>query len=142
MSEQNTNLEIALRYIEFFNKPQGSAEELAVFLSQQVHWQEMPNLFAPTGRTNGYDQMLTNFERGSQAVSPQHYEVGQAVAQGEWVVLQLNWSGTVIDALGPFAAGTKLTAQIASFLQFQEGRIITQLDYPCYPPLAKPNTSS
>lgn len=134
MSETETLLDLARRYIEFFNNPAGTPEELGEFLSPDIVWQEMPNKFAPNGRVTRYDTMLQNFQLGQKVISPQVYVLDNMVAQGDTVAIQLSWQGTAVQALGPFPAGTKITAQIASFLKFQDGKLVSQVDYPCYPP--------
>jgi predicted ester cyclase len=134
MSEQDKLLDLARRYIEFFNNPNGTAEELVEFLSPNIVWREMPNKFAPNGRTNDYAKMLKNFQIGLNLVRPQNYRIDNIIAQGDTVALELSWEGTTVQAIGPFPAGARLTSQVASFLQFQDDKLIKQTDYPCYPP--------
>ena len=133
MTEPEQLLNLAKHYIEFFNDPNGTPEQLAGFLSPAIVWQEMPNKFAPGGRTNGYVDMLKNFQIGQKYISPQTYRIDNALAQGDTVAIQLSWMGTVVQTLGPFKAGAQITAQVASFLQFQDGKLVKQIDYPCYP---------
>lgn len=37
--------------------------------------------------------------------------------------------------IGPFAAGSRLSARLATFLRFREGKIMSQTDYLCYDPV-------
>ena len=134
MSDIETLLDLAQRYIEFFNNPAGTPEELSEFLSPDIVWQEMPNKFAPNGRVTRYEAMLKNFQLGQKVINPQSYVLDNMVAQGDTVAIQISWKGTAVQALGPFQAGEQITAQIASFLKFQDGKLVSQVDYPCYPP--------
>lgn len=140
MSEENALLALARSYIEFFNR-QGTPEELSVFLSPEIVWQEMPNKFAPAGRTTRFDTMLKNFQVGQQFITPQTYTIENMVVQGDTVALQLGWTGTAAQTLGPFQAGENITCQIASFLTFKDGKLVRQIDYPCYPPQPGPEAS-
>ena len=138
INAEQTLVDLTRRYIEFFNDPYGTAEQLKQFISPEIAWEEKPNRFAPTGRTNDYTHMLTNFEIGQQYINPQTYKIDNIVVQGEKVAIQLSWTGTVVQTIGPFPIGAKLTAQVASFLQFKDGKLISQVDYPCYPPFEEP----
>ena len=141
MSEDSALLDLARHYIEFFNRPGGTSVELSAFLAPEIVWQEMPNKFAPAGRTTRLDAMLKNFQTGQKFIAPQTYIIDNMLAQGDTVALQLSWKGTAAQALGPFAAGEEITCRIASFLTFREGRVVRQVDYPCYPPSPEPAKS-
>lgn len=134
MSDETALLDLARNYIEFFNRKDGTPAELSAFISPEVVWQEMPNKFAPAGRTTRFETMLKNFQTGQQFIAPQTYVIDNMVAQGDTVALQLSWQGTAVQTLGPFQAGEKITCQIASFLTFHDGKLVRQIDYPCYPP--------
>jgi len=92
----------------------------------------MPNRFAPAGRTNDRAGAEASWRKGRDAVHDQRYIVNGAVASGDTVVLEITWHGTVAKALGPFAAGTAHSAELAMFLRFENGRIVSQTDYLCY----------
>jgi len=102
MNEQENLLDLAHRYIEFFNNPNGTAEKLGNFLAPEI---EMPNKFAPAGRTNDYAKMLKNFQIGQKLVSPQSYRIDTAIVQGDTVALELSWEGITVQAIGPFPTG-------------------------------------
>ena len=48
--------------------------------------------------------------------------------------MEIIWTGTVREARGPFAAGQKLRARFAVFMEFQGGRIVRQRNYDCFDP--------
>ena len=105
MNEQENLLDLARHYIEFFNNPNGTAEELGNFLAPEIVWREMPNKFAPAGRTNEYAKMLKNFQIGQKLVSPQSYRIDTAIVQDDTVALELSWEGITVQAIGPFPTG-------------------------------------
>jgi len=133
-SEEEQNLVVARRYLELVGNPHTKAEDLPGVLDDSIVWREMPNLFAPAGRVSDYTTMLASFRKGREYLPDQTYGVRHAVASGDTVALEISWSAEVAKAIGPFATGARLSAEIAIFLRFREGRIVSQTDYPCYKP--------
>lgn len=54
------------------------------------------------------------------------------VAQGDQVVLELDWQGTAAATVGNVKTGLTVRFRVATFLTFAEGMIIKQVDY-CVP---------
>ena len=54
------------------------------------------------------------------------------VASGAQVALEVKWCGTLAVSLGDLTAGQVLRAHIAAYLEFRDGKIITQRNYDCY----------
>ena len=130
--EERQNLELAKHYIEVVSNPAATLEDLKALLDETVVWQEMPNRFAPAGRTSDYAAGLANFEKGREYLPEQTYTLRHAIASGDIVALEVGWTGEVAKSIGPFPAGTRLSAQVAIFIRFRGGRIVRQTDYPCY----------
>ena len=126
---------LAEMYIELLNNPASTSEDLKSFLHAEITWQEMPNRFAPTGRTNGFNEILATWEKGREFLPQQKYIVRRLIVSGDTVVLEFAWQGIIAKPLTGLPAGTKLSAQIVSILQFLDGKIVSQTDYPCYDPL-------
>jgi ketosteroid isomerase-like protein len=132
--EERRNLELAVKYIETVGSQSSTPEDLKAFLDEGIVWQEMPNRFAPGGRTSDYATVLASWEKGREYLPEQTYTLRQSVAGGDMVALEISWLGAVAKPLGPFPAGTRLSAQIAIFIRFRDGKIVSQTDYPCYDP--------
>ena len=135
-SEEEHNLAIAERYLQLVGNPQTKAQDLAAVFDERLVWREMPNQFAPAGRVSDYSTALASFGKGREYLPSQNYNVRHAVASGDTVALQISWSAEVAKAIGPFASGARLSAEVAIFLRFRAGRIVSQTDYPCYEPVA------
>ena len=132
--EERRNLELATKYIELVSRASATPEDLKDFLDEGIVWREMPNRFAPAGRTSDYATVLESWEKGREYLPEQTYTLRHAVASGDTVALEISWLGEVAKPLGPFPAGTRLGAQIAIFIRFRDGKIVSQTDYPCYQP--------
>ncbi|HUQ34067.1 MAG TPA: nuclear transport factor 2 family protein [Pyrinomonadaceae bacterium] len=134
--EERQNLELAKRYIELVSNPSTEPEDLKAVFDENIVWREMPNLFAPSGRVSDYATALASFGKGREYLPKQTYTLRQAIAGNDTVVLEIGWVGEVAKSIGPFPAGTQLRAQLATFLRFQNGKIVSQTDYLCYDPVA------
>lgn len=135
MDVSRGNLQRAHDYVRAVAGIDTTYEEIAEFYGADAIWQEMPNTFVPAGRTGRLAEMRGSWENGRRYVSDQRYDVLDAVADGGVVALRLRWSGHVRETLGPIPGGTTLTAGLAIFLWFEDGRIVRQIDFPCYDPL-------
>ncbi|HEX8651787.1 MAG TPA: nuclear transport factor 2 family protein [Pyrinomonadaceae bacterium] len=135
--EEQTNLRLTEQYLDMFNHPSTTIEDVKAYLDESIVWREMPNRFAPLGRTGDLPTILTSWEKGREYVPEQTYTLRRAVACGDSVALEIGWKGRVTKALPPFSAGTELSARIAIFLRFRDGKIVSQTDYPCYDPIAE-----
>jgi len=111
-----------------------TGEALAKFLHPDVTHYDLPNRFDPSGKISDRKAMLATAERGTKMMRSQKYDVLSTVAQGNTVVLEIDWVGKLAVAVGPVPAGGELHARIATFLEFQDGLIILQRDYVCYDP--------
>ena len=139
-TEEGQNLELAKRYLELVGNPSTEPEDLKAVLDESVVWREMPNLFAPSGRVSDYATALASFGKGWAYLPKQTYILRHAIASKDTVALEISWSGEVAKSIGPFSAGTRLSAQLAIFLRIRDGKIVSQTDYPCYEPVAGSNT--
>ncbi len=138
--EESRNFEVAKRYIELVGSPATRPEDLKAILDEGVIWREMPNLFAPRGRTSDYASALASFARGREYLPEQTYILRHAMASEDTVALELDWVGEVAKAIGPFSAGSRLSARVAIFLRFRAGKIVSQTDYLCYDPVNEGKT--
>jgi hypothetical protein len=47
---------------------------------------------------------------------------------------ELEWTGVLAVAFGALPAGAAINADMAMFLTFRDGKIVSQRNYDCYPP--------
>jgi hypothetical protein len=132
-SVEQANLATARRYLELIENFAPPAE-LKEILHPDVRLEEYPNLLMPTGSKRDFAAMSIGPQQGRKILTTNRYEMMNAFAAGDWVTLEIVWTGTLAIPLGSMAAGAELKAYIATFLQFKEGKIITQHQYDCYEP--------
>jgi ketosteroid isomerase-like protein len=111
-----------------------TGEALARWFTPDVVQEEFPNRLVPTGARRGLQELLDGAERGQQVLSAQTYEVLTAMASGERVALEVQWTGTLAIPLGELAVGDVMRARFGVFLDFRGGRIAAQRNYDCFDP--------
>jgi ketosteroid isomerase-like protein len=124
-------LELARRY---FQALEGGAtgEALASFYAPEVVQEEFPNRLNPGGARRDLAGILEAAARGRQVMAEQRYEILQAVAEGERVAIEFRWVGTLAKPVGSLPAGGQMRGRFAVFMEFREGRIVSQRNYDCF----------
>lgn len=97
-------------------------------------FEEQPNILSPRGSTRDRAALAESFARGQALLASQRYELGNIVAAGSQVVVELAWSGTVKIDVGPLRAGETLRARCAAVFELRDGLIYRQRQCDCYEP--------
>jgi ketosteroid isomerase-like protein len=129
----STNLERVRQYLQAIEGG-ATGEALAAFFHPEAVQREFPNRLVASGATRDVKALGEAAERGQRVISAQRYEVLHALAEGEHVALEVQWSGTLKVALGSLPVGATMRARCAMFLQLREGRILSQHNYDCFEP--------
>jgi ketosteroid isomerase-like protein len=111
-------------------------DELAAILHPDATLVEHPNPVVPQGARRGVEEALAGFRAGRALLSEQSFEVLELVVAGERAAVRALWQGTVGRDAGPFAAGDRLTAHIASFITVRDGLVLEHETFDCYEPFA------
>ena len=125
------NLEIAKRYLATLEQ-MGDCNALAEFFSPDVVQEEFPNRLVPTGAKRDLATILDSCERGKNVLSEQRYEIKNAVVSGDFVIMEVLWTGKLAVAVGTLPEGGKMKAHFAVFIEFGEGKIVAQRNYDCF----------
>ncbi len=96
---------------------------------------ELPLPATPAGQ-HGDRAAMGRVARGALSLFPdRQMEIRNLVAQGDQVVLELEWRGRAAMNVGNLKAGDPMKFRIATFLTIADGLIIKQIDYPVFIPL-------
>ena len=133
------NLEIARSYLaaieaDTSGSDDASRRSASDFFTQDVVQEEFPNRFVPSGARRGLAELREAAERGRAVLRGQRYEVRAVYAEGDTVILEVLWVGTIAVQVGSIAPGGEMRAHFAVFLQFRDGRISRQRNYDCFEP--------
>ncbi|GAA0549391.1 nuclear transport factor 2 family protein [Actinomadura livida] len=125
------NIDTALRYHEAVSAF-ATGQDLAAFFDPEATHHELPNALFPSGNVRNLADLCAAAEAGRKALSAQNFMVLNALAAGDQVALEVLWTGTTAVPMGAIPAGETLRAHIATFLEFRDGKILTQRNYDCY----------
>ena len=131
--QEHDNLETARRYLAALERG-AVGDELAAFFAPDVVQQEFPNRLTPNGARRDLAALLDGAERGQQVMAAQRYDVQTATADGNRVVLEVEWTGTLAAPIGSLPAGGAMRAHFAVFIEFRDGKIVAQRNYDCFEP--------
>jgi ketosteroid isomerase-like protein len=127
-----TNLEKVSRYLESIEN--GDFAYIADLFSPDAVLEQLPNRIYPHGIKSGISTMAEAFEKGRKLLSSQSYEIKSFVVDGDWLSVEVLWTGTLALAFGSLAVGSQMRAHSAMFFQFKDGKIVSQHNYDCFEP--------
>ena len=131
-SRETANLETVRQYlaaIEMNGEP-------ALFYAEDVQQSEFPNQLVKDGATRDLAQLREAGERGRKVIRAQRYAVRRAYADGDTVILEVLWVGTLAIPLGTLAAGEDMRAHFSVVIELRNGKIRRQRNYDCFEPFA------
>jgi ketosteroid isomerase-like protein len=132
MNHPTANTEIVRAY---FQALQRSPDSVAGFYHPDVVQEEFPNRFLPNGTRRGLKELREAAERGRAVMASQSFEVLSMFADGDTVVVESEWSGTLAVPLGDATpAGSVMKARFAQFFVIDAGKIVAQRNYDCFYP--------
>jgi hypothetical protein len=98
---------------------------------------EHPNPVSPRGSVSDLDHIVAASTAGAALLSSQRYAIRDVREVGDLVIFRYTWTGVIAETRGPFRRGQELTAQVAAFATFTEGRISHFETYDCYEPFGE-----
>ena len=110
----------------------GGVAEIAPFLAGDYTLSEAPHLLAPAGSTRNRDQALAGAEAAQDVVSGQRFVVRRTTCEGSRVVVEAEWSATLLMDLPHWDAGDVIRARVASVFEVRDGQVVSQDSYDCY----------
>jgi ketosteroid isomerase-like protein len=131
MSGAAENLTIARRYLKAIEAG-ASGGEIAQFFAPEVVVEIFPSRFFPRGSRDDLAGICAAAERGKKAMSGQTYTIKNEVASEDRVALEVDWVGTLAMAFQNIPQGGQMRAHFAMFLEFKNGKIVSQRNYDCY----------
>jgi ketosteroid isomerase-like protein len=132
MSSPSENLTLARQYLKAIES--GSTTELTQFFAPEVIVEIFPSKFFPNGSRDNLAGIRAAAERGKKVLTSQTYAIRNALSSGDQVALEIDWTGTLAVPFQTIPAGGQMRAHFAAFLQFKDGKIISQRNYDCYEP--------
>ena len=110
----------------------GGAAEIGPFLAEDYTLTEAPHLLAPAGARRTRNEALAGAEASGQVVSRQRFDVRRTTCEAGRVVLEAEWTATLLMDLRHWDAGEVIRARLAAVFEVRDGRIVSQDSYDCY----------
>jgi len=126
--QQNENA--IRRCVDLFNKR--TVEWVDTCFAENAEWIELPIPGISRGRQGDRAFLRETAEHILGLYPDRQMSIRNLVAQGEQVVLELDWCGTVAAAVGGLNVGDRIRFRVASFFTLVDGLIVRQTDY-CIP---------
>lgn len=132
MSEAD-NLATVKRYLEAIERGL-TEEEMAGFFTPDILQEEFPNRLTPNGARRDLSALREAGAKGRKVMSRQRYELLNAVASGDSVAVEVQWTGVLSVAFGTLSVGDEMRARFSVFFDFRDGKIWRQRNYDCFDP--------
>jgi hypothetical protein len=135
MADQISSASAALeRVLDFVRTLQagGGGEAIRPFLAANFRLFEAPHLLAPEGSTRTLEQVLAGADQSGEVVADQKFEIRRTTCEGGRVVLEADWSATVLMDSKYWDAGETIRARTSSVFEVRKGLIVSQDSYDCY----------
>ncbi|WP_136707593.1 nuclear transport factor 2 family protein [Agromyces sp. H66] len=107
---------------------------LAEYFDPDAEQVEYPSVMNPTGGSRGLKGVLDGAEVGARILASQAYEMHEFLEDGDAAAVRLTWRARTAADLPGLPAGSELTAHIAQFYEFHDGRVLRLRSYDCYEP--------
>ncbi|MGZ4778023.1 MAG: nuclear transport factor 2 family protein [Thermoanaerobaculia bacterium] len=133
MSSTTENLATARRYVRAVEGG-ATGQALAAFFTPDAIHEQLPNRLVPAGSRSNLAEMLAAADRGQQSTSRQRYDIRSDFASGNLVVMEVQWTGILKVPFGSIPAGGEMRADLAFFIEFEDGKIRVQREYACFHP--------
>ena len=122
------------RVLEFIRvlEAGGGAAQIRPFLAESFVLTEAPHLLAPEGSTRTLAGVLAGADQSRQVVQDQQFIVRRTTCEGGRVVVEADWSATVLMDLRYWDRGETIRARTSSVFEVSDGVIVSQDSYDCY----------
>lgn len=110
-------------------KPRQTVE---AFYADDIVQEEFPNLLLPQGAVRDFINLRASYDRSRYILASQSFEIVNALASGNCVVMETIWTATLAVAVGKLAPGHTMRARFAQFFEFRDGLIFRIRNYDCF----------
>lgn len=110
----------------------GGPADIAPFLAEDYILSEAPHLLAPAGAVRNRDEALAGAAAAHEVVAAQRFVVRRTTCEGTRVVVEADWTATLLMDLPHWDTGEVIRARIAGVFEVRDGRIVSQDSYDCY----------
>lgn len=129
------NLNIVLAFLKTLENRTSSAE-LDQFYHPDILQTEYPNTLTKHTANRTFDVLKDAADKGKIVLQKETYEVVNSYEQGNTVIIEAIFRGTLAIPVGNIPVGGEMKAYFAQFYEFKDGKIIKWRNYDCFEPFS------
>ncbi|MGE4232604.1 MAG: nuclear transport factor 2 family protein [Bacteriovoracia bacterium] len=126
--------DIIKRYLSLLESFNCEEKDFSAILDSTFVQVEYPNILNREGQKSNFSEILQRVALGKKMLSKQAYKVVNFIEQGNQVVVEAEWSGTMAIDAGVLKAGSQMKAMFCFVCEFKEEKIVSQRNYDCFFP--------
>lgn len=123
----------ALAFIKAVQDRQ-SPEDVLQFYHPDIEHTEFPNAVTKHKTVRDLQGLSMASASGKNLMAKELYTVKGIYSNGNTVVVETEWTGTLAIQLGNMKAGDEIKAYFAQFFEFKDDKIYRQRNYDCFEP--------
>jgi ketosteroid isomerase-like protein len=123
-------LAVARSYLQAVEE--GFVAVIRTHLTTDFAQREWPNPMSPQGASRNLPEVLQAAEQGREVVGDQVFQIATEAVDGDQVIMEVNWSATLLVDFPGRASGTRIRARMAIFLTIRDGKVCAQHNYDSY----------
>src|SRR4051812_39611396 len=128
----SAQIELVKKYVTLVeNFELNEVNSTEIIHKDYLQW-ELPNLLNKNGQKSDVAESLRRIKVGKAIVSSQNYEITKTLEQGNTVVIESLWTGTMAVDAGPLKKGQQMKAFICMFFEFKDQKIYQVRNYDCF----------
>lgn len=110
----------------------GGSKSVRPYLADDFTLTEWPHVLSPSGAIRDLEATLFGAEQSKKVARDQRFEIVRTTSEGGRVVLEMNWSATLLLDLPHWDAGETIRARSTAVFEVVDGKIRSQDSYDCY----------
>lgn len=126
MAESDDAARVCHRWIELYGDGTADtygSERFLELYAPDCEWFEMPTPMHPGGRQGGPAAIRAAVAENAGFLRDRRVELHDVIADGNRAAMRYTWSALVAADGLPVAAGERVVAEVAAFVQVRNGRI-------------------
>lgn len=130
----STALVLIQRYLALLEAFELDPAAYTEILHPEYQQTELPNLLNRQGQASSRAEALSRMAMGRKILASQRYEITNHVEQGDQIVVEARWRGTMAMDAGALRAGQELEAWFCIVCELEDGLLRRQRNYDCFAP--------
>lgn len=126
------NLEVVKRYLDLVEKMDLREDTALGLLHDDYCHHELPNLMNKQGQKSNKLESFKRILTAKGLLDNQRYQINHVVEQGDTVVVEALWVGTVGVDAGHYRKGSMMKAHFCMIFVLKDGLIHTVRNYDCF----------